>query len=732
MRAAAAGADAPAVPIDFDTSLANFDLDDVGLCEKSWAKIRVASPPPTGRASHSATALDSFCFCVIGGGICSASGHWSHFADAHVFDVRTRTWLQLSPAPDAQAGAFTARRGHAAALWRGAEVVVFGGTSGATGMEGTLNDCWVLDVTLPAWRRLRHRGEVPRPRRGALGCCAAGVFLVVGGYTWDFDCNLYALAPETEVWSKVLTRGLPMPPFALAAGTTVGNNVYVFGGSPPAGFLWLRLHTRTPGKRTAIEDETSDDRSPLSHVEVIPCDIRGEAPCARYCHGMAPIAGRWLLVFGGTEITSLDTPGQTLNDCYLLDLRRCSGGAPFLTGRCVALRGPGEAAPPNRNGFAMVGFGTKFVVHGGGVYQEVYYDDAWVLDLHLSPAVAIPDATPGADVGMDLAWLRDSEEGQDLCDVELDVGSDTSRRLFRAHRAVLCARSDYFRALLAGGFREASRTGGRIALPDLDPDAFELVLAYTYTGRLPVPEPNADEHAEEEEVVAAALDADLCTAALCGDGSAVGKALAAGADPNTRDRTGLTPLHLASSTYPLGPSDAASAEVVRLLCGAGADVKLATPEGQTAVQLAARCKRREVSRALIEALRGAHAPGGDMPTDNAAAAPAPQAPAAPQAHGGAQAGGLQEDASTVLGVLLSADRLGQAHLALLCERWLARALRPSNVCELLEVAEEFRCSQLRLICLHFFKRRRRCLRSPGFAALPQHLKDEVSWACQSV
>ena len=175
----------------------------------------------------------------------------------------------------------------------------------------------------------------------------------------------------------------------------------------------------------------------------------------------------------------------------------------------------------------MVRLGTKFVVHGGGVYREAYYDDAWVLDLHLRPNVAIPRATPGADLGADFAWLRESDQGLELADVFVDVGPEADRKSFAAHRAVLCARSDYFRALLAGGFREASRDVGRVALPDLDAGAFELALAYLYSGRLLLPPPGS---APDEEGGSAPADVALRDAARRGDAEAAAKALARGAD----------------------------------------------------------------------------------------------------------------------------------------------------------------------------------------------------------
>ncbi|OON15290.1 BTB/POZ domain protein, partial [Opisthorchis viverrini] len=55
---------------------------------------------------------------------------------------------------------------------------------------------------------------------------------------------------------------------------------------------------------------------------------------------------------------------------------------------------------------------------------------------------------------------------------------------FTAHKVVLAARSEYFRALLYGGLAESNRSV--IQLNDINAAAFKHVLQYIYTGRLTV------------------------------------------------------------------------------------------------------------------------------------------------------------------------------------------------------------------------------------------------------
>ncbi|CAE8647699.1 unnamed protein product, partial [Polarella glacialis] len=524
------------VPIDLDRTLANFNVEEVSSCAKTWSSVTVQGAPPSGRASHTATALDSFRFVVIGGGSCNSDKQWTHFSDAHVFDVRTKAWQQLAP-EDSSSG-FPARRGHAAALWRADQVLVFGGASGGSTDDGLLNDCWCLDAADPSWRQLRQRGTVPPRRRGSLGFMAAGHFLLAGGYArvgqaTALDPFVYVLDPGLETWSRAMTaEGNPVliPVFSLAAGAALGPDIFIFGGYPSVGFLWLKVRGGSAGAKVrdgsagasdAAENAIAAGRRALT-VEASQCSFQGEEPSSRYCHGMASIANRWLLIFGGTscpEADAADGPleSRTLNDSFLLDLRSCGGSSPVVHGRQAVAEGPSCVVPEERNGFAMVSAGTKFVVFGGGVFGEKYYNDTWVLDLQLTPNVAIPVATPGADLGSDLAWLHESPEGLALADLTVMVGENLHRRSFQVHKAVLCARCDYFRALLAGSFREGSGASKEVALPDGDAAAFEQVLAYIYTGRLGLPRLHVVEDCEDichagghDEPASLALSVLLC------------------------------------------------------------------------------------------------------------------------------------------------------------------------------------------------------------------------------
>ena len=74
---------------------------------------------------------------------------------------------------------------------------------------------------------------------------------------------------------------------------------------------------------------------------------------------------------------------------------------------------------------------------------------------------------------------------KEFADVVFIVGTER----FPAHKLVLATQSEYFRGLLYGGMKEATRRD--ITLPEdiITPEAFRRILQYAYTGSLDLEEP---------------------------------------------------------------------------------------------------------------------------------------------------------------------------------------------------------------------------------------------------
>ncbi|TMS20811.1 BTB/POZ domain-containing protein 8 [Larimichthys crocea] len=85
---------------------------------------------------------------------------------------------------------------------------------------------------------------------------------------------------------------------------------------------------------------------------------------------------------------------------------------------------------------------------------------------------------PASGLGADLLDLY--QRGQQ-CDITIQV----AEQVFSCHRAILCARSQYFRAMLSGSWMESSRQC--ITLQGLGPDEMEILLQFMYGAIVDLP-----------------------------------------------------------------------------------------------------------------------------------------------------------------------------------------------------------------------------------------------------
>ncbi|KAI4828389.1 hypothetical protein KUCAC02_022485, partial [Chaenocephalus aceratus] len=85
---------------------------------------------------------------------------------------------------------------------------------------------------------------------------------------------------------------------------------------------------------------------------------------------------------------------------------------------------------------------------------------------------------PASGLGADLLDLYQRGE---QCDITIQV----AEQVFSCHRAILCARSQYFRAMLSGSWMESSRQC--ITLQGLGPDEMEVLLQFMYGAIVDLP-----------------------------------------------------------------------------------------------------------------------------------------------------------------------------------------------------------------------------------------------------
>ncbi|XP_005451211.1 uncharacterized protein KIAA1107 isoform X1 [Oreochromis niloticus] len=99
-------------------------------------------------------------------------------------------------------------------------------------------------------------------------------------------------------------------------------------------------------------------------------------------------------------------------------------------------------------------------------------------DLHRSTESDAVVLEPASGLGADLLDLYQRGE---QCDITIQVAD----QVFSCHRAILCARSQYFRAMLSGSWMESSRQ--RITLQGLGPDEMEILLQFMYGAIVDLP-----------------------------------------------------------------------------------------------------------------------------------------------------------------------------------------------------------------------------------------------------
>ncbi|CAG5861675.1 unnamed protein product [Menidia menidia] len=85
---------------------------------------------------------------------------------------------------------------------------------------------------------------------------------------------------------------------------------------------------------------------------------------------------------------------------------------------------------------------------------------------------------PASGLGADLLDLYERGE---QCDITIQV----AEQVFSCHRAILCARSQYFRAMLSGSWMESSRQC--ITLQGLGPDEMDILLQFMYGAIVDLP-----------------------------------------------------------------------------------------------------------------------------------------------------------------------------------------------------------------------------------------------------
>ncbi|XP_010260416.1 PREDICTED: rab9 effector protein with kelch motifs-like isoform X7 [Nelumbo nucifera] len=182
-----------------------------------------------------------------------------------------------------------------------------------------------------------------------------GKFLYVfGGYGKD-NCqtnDVHVFDTVRQTWSKPMVKGIPPSPRDSHSCTTVGNSLFVFGGTDG----------KTPLKDLHILDTSSNTWMTPSVV--------GEGPEAREGHSAALI-GKRLFIFGGCGKSWNGSTEVYYNDLYILDTDTLVWRELYTSGQVL----------PPRAGHSTVAFGKNLFVFGGFTNARNLYDDLHMLNV---------------------------------------------------------------------------------------------------------------------------------------------------------------------------------------------------------------------------------------------------------------------------------------------------------------------------------------------------------------
>lgn len=183
----------------------------------TWRKMAPLSSP---RASISLAAVDGKIHAFGG----RFMGEESSLATHEVYDPKTDKWTTASPQPSP--------RDHAGLSVVNGKVYLFGGRSGNSSSNVALNE--IYDPKTDTWSKA---APMPTPRSSSAYADYHGLLFFIGGECKDtasrksFDDN-EAYDPKTNMWRKL--AALPSARHGFAAAT-VGNTMYVLGGSTACG-----------------------------------------------------------------------------------------------------------------------------------------------------------------------------------------------------------------------------------------------------------------------------------------------------------------------------------------------------------------------------------------------------------------------------------------------------------------------------------------------------------------
>jgi len=277
----------------------------------------------------------------------------------------------------------------------------------------------------------------PSPRGGHTAVVHEDRMYVFGGCDgWNYFNDCYVFDFERYLWTAVRISGTA--PGARSAPATVvhpgRNAMYVFGGYDGA---------RSLNDLFCLDLGTHE----WEHMQT-----NGTPPSPRGGH-TAVVFGDSMYAFGGKSGRS------PFNDLC---------GFNFET-RLWSPMPMDPSAPAARCAHVCVVQGRSLFVFGGYDGRR-YFDDCFEFRFEA------PAATAVLSLSCDLELMVNNDQ---FADIRFAVDG----RIVHAHKTILFARSEYFRRMLTGGYRESA--DDTIEIQGVSHSVFVAVLTFLYTGKTP-------------------------------------------------------------------------------------------------------------------------------------------------------------------------------------------------------------------------------------------------------
>ncbi|XP_037057830.1 speckle-type POZ protein-like [Peromyscus leucopus] len=135
---------------------------------------------------------------------------------------------------------------------------------------------------------------------------------------------------------------------------------------------------------------------------------------------------------------------------------------------------------------------------------SVVQDSFRISDQNRNPGIQVPPCTLADELGE----LWENSQFTDCCLV-------VSGQEFRAHKAILAARSPVFRAMFQHDMEESRKN--RVEIPDLEPQVFKAMMGFIYTGKVPDLDSMADALLAAADKYGLERLKVMCEDALCRD-----------------------------------------------------------------------------------------------------------------------------------------------------------------------------------------------------------------------